>query len=163
MSNVTKILAFLKHEFLSVLPPTIYFLLSFNVVVLTTSLVLEQYQIHWAGHMAATILALLVAKVVIVVDKIKIIRRLDHWPLIYPILLKTIVYSVFVCIFRLLEHWVLNEVIIWRLFSMSQIWIFVLFLIYFTFSELVSAFRLSGRDIAQVFFREHPAHHEQES
>ena len=156
MSAVAKVGGFLKHEFISILPPTIYFIITFNIVVLTTYLVLDQYKVHVALNASATILALVVAKVVLVVDQIPLVRRFDRKPLIYPILLKTIVYSAFVFAFRLLEYWVLGEAIVWRILAMSQIWIFVLFLIYFTFAELIAAFGLSKRELARVFFHEHP-------
>lgn len=157
MSAFTKAIVFLKHEFWSVLPPTIYFLVTFNIVVLTTSMVLDQHKVPVAFHASATILALLVGKVVLIVDKISLIRQFDRKPLAYPILFKAAAYSTCVFGFRLLEHWVIAEAIVWRLLAMSQIWIFVLFLIYFTFAELIAAFGLSGRDLAKVFFHEHPA------
>lgn len=156
MRKVAKAMDFGKREFISILPPTIYFLISFNIVVLTTSLVLHQYSIDVAGHASSTILALLVAKVVLVVDKIGAIRRFDHRPLAYPILLKAVVYSAFVLGFRFVEFWLLGEPIVWRLLAMSQIWIFVLFVVYFTFAELVRAFGLSKRDLARAFLHERP-------
>lgn len=156
MSAIEKAAGFVKHEFLAVLPPTVYFLVSFNIVVLTTSLVLRQYEVDVGFHASATVLALVIGKVVLVVDKIKFIRRFDGQPLIYPVLFKAAAYCLFVLLFRLIEHWLLGEEIVWRLFTMSQIWIFVLFAIYFTFSELIKAFGLSRRDLLAVFFREHP-------
>lgn len=157
MSAISKTMAVLKREISSLLPPVIYFLIAFNVVVLTTDLVLDEYDVHVAFHASATILALVVGKVMLVVDKIGFIRRFDRKPLAYPILFKAVAYSTFVFAFRLLEHWALAEALKWRLFAMSQIWIFVLFLAYFTFAEFIAAFGLSRRDLAKVFFREHPA------
>lgn len=157
MSAFSRAVAVVKHEISSLLPPTIYFLITFNVVVLATDLVLDEYKIHVTFHASATILALAVAKVMLVVDKIGLIRRFDRKPLAYPILFKATAYSLFVFAFRLLEHWALAETMKWRLFAVSQIWIFVLFLAYFTFAEFAAAFGLSRRDLAQVFFHEHPA------
>lgn len=156
VSAVTKVMAVLKLEFLSILPPTIYFLMTFNIVSLTTSLVLGEFKIHVASHASATILALLVAKVVLVVDKLSFVRRFDRKPLVYPVLLKAVAYSTFVLAFRLLEYWVLGEGIVWRFLAMSQIWIIVLFVIYFTFTELVAAFGLSKRDLSRAFFHARP-------
>jgi hypothetical protein len=156
VSAFSRTMAVLKHETASLLPPTLYFLITFNVVVLTTDLVLDEFKVHVAFHASATILALVVGKVMLVVDKIGFIRRFDRKPLAYPILFKAVAYSLFVFAFRLLEHWALAETVKWRLFAMSQIWIFVLFLAYYTFAELVAAFGLSRRDLARVFFHEHP-------
>jgi len=158
MSVVTKALAILEQEFLSVLPPAIFFLISFNIVVLTTSLVLEQFKISIADHASATILALIVGKVVLIVDKIKFVRQFDAMPLVYPILFKAVAYSAFVFLFRLLEYWALSEDIIWRFLAMSQIWTFVLFIVYFTFAELMTALEISARDLARMLFHEHPSH-----
>ena len=156
MSAIKNALGFVKHEFLAVLPPTLYFLLSFNIVVLTTSLVLHQNEVHVAFHASATVLALMIGKVVLVVDKIEFTRRLDGKPLAYPILFKAVAYSLFVLLFRLIELWIVGEEIVWRFFAMSQIWILVLFIVYFSFAELVAAFGLSRRDLITVFFQEHP-------
>lgn len=156
MSVLTKTKDFIWHEFRSVLPPTIYFIITFNIVVLTTSLVLEEYNVHTVSHASATVLALFVAKIVLVVDKIPFIRRFDHKPLAYPILFKATSFSVFVALFRLLEYWMFGEDITWLLFAVSQIWIFVLFIFYFVVSELISAFRLSRPEVLRIFFLAHP-------
>ena len=74
-------LEFVKHEFLAVLPPTLYFLLSFNIVVLITSLVLQQYEVHVASHVPATVLVLVIARVVLAADKFELTRRFDGKPL----------------------------------------------------------------------------------
>ena len=167
-----RIWAFVKHEFFQVLPPTIFFLISFNIVVFTTTLVLEQYAIQFSGHAAASILALVIGKVVLVIDKLPFVRRFDRMPLLYPILFKAVVYSLFVFLFRLLEHWIpglidtgtlsganlhLTQTVVWRFFLMAQVWIFVLFLVYFTFSSLIEVFGLNARQLWIAFCREHPA------
>src|SRR5262249_25001846 len=54
--------AFLLHEFLEILPPTIFFIIGFNLIVLTTNLILADYGAQFAGFMIATASALIVAK-----------------------------------------------------------------------------------------------------
>ena len=44
----------LKREFLHVLPPTAFFLISFNVVAFTTSMVLTEFKIAIAAHTGPT-------------------------------------------------------------------------------------------------------------
>ncbi len=97
---------FVKHEFLQVLPPMIFFLCAFNIVAFTTDLILEQNEIQGSAHVVATVLALVIGKVVLVVDKIPLLQRFNEKPLIYPILFKTTFFTVIVTIVRLLEHWV---------------------------------------------------------
>jgi hypothetical protein len=172
MNHISSAAAFIKQEFFQVLPPTIYFLITFNIVVLTTAMALKEFEVHISGHAAATMLALIVAKVVLVVDKIKYVRRFDGKPLVYPVFFKAFTYSLVVFLFRLLEHWIpglfetgtiagatehLLDGIIWRFFFMAQIWIFVLFIVYFAFAALIEVFGLTTQYLIMAFFREHPA------
>ncbi len=172
MNHLIKVFHFAKHEFLQVLPPTLYFLFMFNVVALTTSMVLKEFDILVSAHAVATVLALVVGKVVLVVDKLPLLRRFDGKPLIYPILFKSAVYTLFVLIVRLLEHWLpglidtaslagamdyMSEHVVWRMFFMGQIWIFVLFIFYTTAVEFISLFALTSGQLFTAFFRQHPA------
>ena len=78
--------AFLLHEFLEILPPTIFFLIGFNLIVLTTNLILADYGAQVASFIIATTSALVVAKAVLVANAMPAIRRYDRAPLIRPIL-----------------------------------------------------------------------------
>jgi hypothetical protein len=144
--------AFLLREFLEILPPTIFFLIGFNLIVLTTNLILADYGAQFASFMIATASALIVAKALLVANAMPVIRRYDRAPLIRPILFKTFFYWAAVFIVRLLEHWIRylfsgeyvfggfvpHEVATfsWGRFIAVQLWILVLFLIYVTASEL---------------------------
>ena len=143
--------AFLLKEFLEILPPTIFFIIGFNLIVLTTNLILADYGAQFASFMLATAAALIVAKALLVANAMPVVRRFDRAPLIRPILFKTVFYSVAVFIARLLEHWIeyllskdyvfggflKHEVasFSWDHFIAIQLWILVLFLIYVTASE----------------------------
>jgi hypothetical protein len=143
--------AFLLREFLEILPPTIFFIIGFNLIVLTTNLILADYGAQFASFMLATAAALIVAKALLVANAMPVIRRFDRAPLIRPILFKTVFYSVAVLIARMLEHWIeyllskdyvfggfLRHEIAnfsWDRFIAIQLWIVVLFLIYVTASE----------------------------
>src|SRR5215472_13759190 len=98
--------AFLFHEFLEMLPPTIFFFIGFNLIVFTTNLLLADYGAQFAGFMIATAAALVVGKSVLVAAATRAIRRYDSAPLIRPILYKSVFYWAVVFIARLLEHWV---------------------------------------------------------
>ena len=50
--------AFLLREFLEILPPTIFFIIGFNLIVLTTNLILADYGGQFASFMIATASAL---------------------------------------------------------------------------------------------------------
>src|SRR5215831_8067616 len=149
---VRRVGAFLLHEFLEILPPTIFFLIGFNLIVLTTNLILAEYEAQFASFMIATVSALVIAKAVLVANAMPAIRRYDRAPLIRPILFKTVFYWAAVFIVRLLEHWIryrfggdyvfggfvphVVATFSWDRFIAIQLWIFVLFLMYVTASEL---------------------------
>src|ERR1700757_4751803 len=98
--------AFLLHEFLEILPPTIFFFIGFNLIVLTTNLILADYDTQFASFMIATASALIVAKALLVANAMPVIHHFDRAPLIRPILFKAVFYWVAVFIVRLLEHWI---------------------------------------------------------
>lgn len=167
-----KFSGFVKHEFLQVLPPTIFFLFAFNIVALTTEMILKENETQGSAHAVATVLALIIGKVVLVVNKLLLLQRFNGKPLFYPILFKTTVYTVFVTIVRLLELWVpaliktgapgsatefVIEHVIWRYFAVGEIWIFVCFLVYTTASEVFSLFGFNARQLMKAFFHEHPS------
>ena len=163
--------AFLLREFLEILPPTIFFFIGFNLIVLTTNLILANYGAQVASFLIATASALVVAKAVLVANAMPAIRRYDRAPLIRPILFKTVFYWAAVFIVRLLEHWIryrfggdytfggfVPHVVAnfsWDRFIAIQLWIFVLFLVYVTASEFN---RLFGHgELSRILFTYRPS------
>jgi hypothetical protein len=157
----------LLHEFREVVPPTIFFFVGFNLVLFTKQLFLQQYLIAYTGFFIATTGALIVGKVVLVANKMPILRRFDYAPLAYPILFKTVVYTGLVFVARLLEllvHYLINSGELgggrfvehllgefsWPRFIAIQIWIFVLFLAYVTANELNAL--LGDGELFGIFF-----------
>ena len=94
------------HEWLEMLPPTIFFFVGFNFIVLTTNLLVAQYLVAVSNFMLATLVALVVGKAVLVANKMSLLRRYDRAPLLQPILYKTAFYWVVVFFVRLLERFV---------------------------------------------------------
>ena len=154
-SRVRRVGAWFLHELYEILPPVIFFLAGFNLILLTTNLILADYSAAFGNFMLATTGALVVGKAVLVADTMPFLGRYDRAPLLEPILYKTLVYWVFVFIARLLEALVeflmhghslgeflphLASTFSWHRFAAIQIWIFVLFLIYVTASELNELF-----------------------
>lgn len=139
------------HVVRHMLPPTLYFFVAFNLVVFTTNLLTHDYWFNLTGFMLASTTALVVGKVVLIVDKVRIIDKFRGAPLIQPILYKTVFYGIVVTIVRFLErvlHFAFDArgfdaaaqaAILdfsWHRFVAVQIWIFVSFLLYVTASEL---------------------------
>jgi hypothetical protein len=145
----------LLHEVREALPPTIFFFVGFNFIVLTTNLLGAEYLVAVSNFMLVTMGALVVGKAVLVANKMSLLRRYDRAPLIQPILLKTAFYWVVVSFARLLERFVhfsfegnppgdfipyLITTLSWHRFSAISLWILVLFLIYVTATEFSQLF-----------------------
>ncbi len=162
---MSKILQTIRHEFIQVLPPTIFFFVAFNVISITKALMLREHGIDFSGFAAATVGALLVGKVVLVADKLPIVNRFPEKPLVYNVVWKTVIYIAAVFLVRYVEHLIpflrelgnigaahqhlMNEVV-WPRFWSVQIWLMVLFFTYASIHELA---RLVGRDkVLQMFF-----------
>ena len=130
----------LVHELLAVLPPTIFFFVGFNFIVLTSNLLVSQYLIGLTNFMLATVAALVVGKAVLVANMMPFVRRYDRAPLIRPIVFKTAVYWIVVFFARLLERFVhfslegnppadffpyLITTFSWQRFLAISLWIFL--------------------------------------
>jgi len=144
------------HELSRALPPTIFFFVGFNFIVLTTNLLVADYAVAVSNFMLATLAALVVGKAVITANAMSFLKLFDRAPLIQPILFKTAVYWVAVFFARLAERFVHFSVVdgnrpsdfpthlissfSWRRFVAISLWILVLFLVYVTASEFSQLF-----------------------
>src|SRR5215813_5376056 len=88
----------LKHEFYEVLPPTIFFLISFHIVVIDRRLMLREYGLPLSSMAGATVAALLVAKVVLITDKFPFVNRFPDKPLMDNVVWKTVIYTAAACL-----------------------------------------------------------------
>jgi len=94
---------FAIKEFKELIAPTLFFAVSFNIIVLTTQLILDDYMIRLASFLVATTAALVVGKAVLIANALPLLRRFDKGPLIQPIVFKTVVYFAVVFVVRFLE------------------------------------------------------------
>lgn len=161
---MNKIIQRLKEEFLSIIPTAIFFFVAFQLLAITRSLILEQYGIEVSTFLAATLGALIVAKVVMIVDLLPFVNRFPEKPLAYNIVWKTILYVLAAFVVRYAEHLIhflrkygdisvansrLLDEVIWPHFFMVQIWLCVLFLMYCTLRELI---RVLGHERVRAMF-----------
>jgi hypothetical protein len=168
--SASRAIDFVVKEFREALPPILFFFVTFNLVELTTQLILAEYFERLANFMVATTTALVVGKAVLVADALPFLRRFDKAPMIRPILFKTFVYWAVVFVARLLEgmaeYWIgggafdgtLNYLVAhfsWHRFVAIQIWIFVLFLVYTFITEL--NVRLGEGELGRMVFGRTPA------
>ena len=80
-----------------------YLFLFFGVFILYQRLILAQYHISYEEYGITLIKALVLGKVIMIGDMLRLGRRLEHKPLIYPTLYKTVVFTVWVFLFSILE------------------------------------------------------------
>jgi len=92
--------AFLLRELREMLPPTIFFFIGFNLILLTTNLLVASYGATFGSFMLATGAALVVGKAVLVANATRSIRHYDRAPLVRPILIKTAFYWAVVFVAR---------------------------------------------------------------
>lgn len=157
--------AFLKKELLELIPPTLFFLVAFALLLLTQALVLEDYGIDLLNLGQAVIGALVAGKVLLIVNAFPFVDRYPARPLIWNTLWKALIYNLAALFIRYLEalipRWIdkgsfgagndaLFAEIHWPHFWLVQLWLAVLFLIYCAGCELSRAL---GRDkLIALFF-----------
>jgi hypothetical protein len=160
-----KLLETIKNDFFKILPPTIFFLIAFLLILFTKRMILSEYGISWTGFGAAVVGAILVGKVVLMVDKLPFVNKFPDRPLVYNTLWKSFIYFLFALLVRYLMQVVpllrkkesfmeanrnLATEVVWPHFWLLQMWLAVLFLIFCALRELI---RVIGRDkFIHMFF-----------
>jgi hypothetical protein len=158
-------MAFILREVRHALPPTLFFLVSFNIIVLTVALLTAGTAAPITIHASATVAALVCGKAVLVADRLPFFNRYPDRPLIWNAGWKAGLYVLVTLVFRLLERLlaaatneygfaagVQEEVshFSWPRFWAVQIWLVLLFLGYSAFRELVG--ELGRTRITAMFF-----------
>ena len=159
----------IKDELRDLVPPTIFFFVTFHIIVLSRALMLREYGVKVSTVAGATIGALLVAKVVLIADHLPAINRFPEKPLIYNVVWKTAIYWLGASAAHYLEHLVprwwrtgdlatanhqlLSEVV-WPHFWAIQLWLIVLLLVYCALREFVRV--IGRREVKRMFFGGEP-------
>lgn len=152
-----KLLKWMKEEFLLVLPAVIYFAIAFNLIHFTLSLTVVPGEEYYS-YMSATIGALIVGKMLIIVNYFPYINLFPRKPLIYNIVWKFLIYGFCTFIFRVLEgffHLLIKFEsfdVARRLYKVNlsspefwstQMWVLLVFLVFVIFSEII---RVIGKE-----------------
>lgn len=160
-----RVLAFVFGEFKKMIPPTIFFAVGFCLILLTTNLLLTDFNARFSSYLLAITGALIIGKSVLVADVLPFFRRFDTAPLIWPVLFKSTIYFLVVGVVRFLEKTIefllhggtvggLPDYVAthftWDRFFAIQIWILVLFLIYTFINELSSLF--GNGELTRILF-----------
>ena len=154
-----------RHELSELIPVTVFFFVSFQLLALTQALMLEEYGIHATTFVAATIAALVVAKVVVITDHFPFVNRFPDRPLMYNVVWKTAIYLLASLVVRYAEHVIhfwrqtrdfaaanrrLFDEVVWPHFWGVQLWLLILLFLYCAMRELIRA--LGRERIVQMFF-----------
>lgn len=88
-----RIFGWLVEELRTIAVVMAYFTASFLIAMVLKTLLLEEYGIRFSGLMTALVAAAVTAKVVVVLDKVRLDRWLGGRPLLVDVLAKTALYS----------------------------------------------------------------------
>ena len=161
-----KVFGWLAKELREVIPVTLFFFIGFALVLMLVKLILAQYSIPVAVLSRAMLASLIVGKVVLVLEKVRLEERLPNAPGWVLIAIKTLFYGsgaiVAGFIERLIETWgssqgfgdALTET--WTHMHLGRfiaviLCVTILFGAYFTFLELDRA--MGKGAIVSLFFK----------
>ena len=103
MSNLSQKL---KHEVGELIPVLVFFFVTFQLLALTEALMLKQYGISVSAFLTATIMALVVGKVVLIADHFPLVNRFPEQAAQLQRPWKTAIYFAALVAFRYAEHFI---------------------------------------------------------
>jgi hypothetical protein len=160
-----KIVHVAKREALKLLPVTAYFLFSNELLALTQQVIAGEYGITVTSYFKALVMALVIAKVVLVVDLLPFMNIFKHKAAIWNTMWSASIYTVASLVFRLAEGMIsgwsatgsfsmafthFSDETQWPRFWLVQTWIFLLLVNYCLFQEV--GWRLAPRSMFDVVF-----------
>lgn len=162
---MNKVFGHIKKLYLEMLPPFVFFLVMFLLLSVSRAVSAGQHVMGVVVFAAAVVGALIAAKVVLIANRLPFLNLYPRKPLIYSILAKTVIFSIGMLLFTVVEemlrlsrktgglgpaweHLVMNFT--WSMFLLREMWQFVLVLFYCAGSELT---RVVGREkVREIFF-----------
>lgn len=161
---MSKLTTTIKHEFMELLPPTIFFFVILHVVVIIRTLMTVGTGISLPTSASVTLGALILGKSVLLANMLPFVNRFPEKPLIWNAGWKTLLYALVALVLhyleRLYEYWKeapsliaanskLVSEINWAHFWAIQILLIVLIANYCALAELI---RVIGRDRFKAIF-----------
>ncbi len=162
MASEAEAVGFIARELRHLWPPTLFFFVAFNLLALTAQL--SGAPGGLLGYATASLTALVCGKAVLLADRLPFFNRFPERPLIWNVVWKALLCSALSSVIRLAEHGVeawnadrhlgagaraLEASFTWSHFTMIQLWLAVLFLVYAAFGEIAGVL---GRDRMQRMF-----------
>lgn len=81
----------------------LYLFVLLGLFAIDRSIVLEQHNLHFTDYGFALVNALILAKVMLVAEDLHLGRRFEDSPLVYPILLKSLLFAIVLICFHIVE------------------------------------------------------------
>ncbi len=149
------IMLFIKHAIQKTIIPATFFFIVFNLLAVTKTLILESYTVTPISVASVTVGALIMAKAILIADKLPLINLFSGKPLILGILWKTAIYGILAFLFRCTEELIsllskhegfgaaarhLISDVSWPHFWALQIWLMVALVLYNSVKELDNHF-----------------------
>lgn len=94
----------IKHEFMKVLPPTVFFFVILHIVALIRALMVKGSGVDLPVSTSVLIAALILGKSVLVADMLPFINRFPDKPLIWNVTWKTLIYAFVALVVHYLER-----------------------------------------------------------
>jgi hypothetical protein len=147
---MSKFTATVKHEFLELIPPTIYFFVVLHIIAIIRVLMTKGTGIDPSSSMSIAVAALILGKAVLLANALPFINQFPDKPLIWNVCWKSLLYFVVATLIhyleRLYDFWKVapgfaaaNEkmlaVIIWPHFWAVQILLAILIVMYCMVNE----------------------------
>lgn len=168
--NMSKLAATIKHEFMEMLPPTIFFFVILHIVAIIRALMTRGTGIALPTSAAVTVGALVLGKSVLLANMLPFVNRFPEKPLIWNVGWKTLLYTVVALLVHYLEHlfeyWkdtanliAANHKLLaelnWAHFWAIQILLVTLIAMYCVLAELARV--IGGKKFRAMFFGPIPA------
>ena len=96
------------REIKEVFAISLFFFVCFTIFVLMKKLILAEYHIEYNGFIRAAVGALILAKVVLIFDKLSVTKQVDHMPNIFRVGFRSLIYLTGYILFTFLEHAVIG-------------------------------------------------------
>jgi hypothetical protein len=163
--TMSKLSAKIQEELVALIPPTIFFFITLNLVALMRTLMLKGTGISVSTPIQTAVAALILGKAVLIADMLPFINRYPDKPLAYNVAWKTSIYALIATLIhyleRLVEFWreaggfvagnqkLLAEMV-WPHFWAIQILLVVLIFSYCVIDEVVRA--VGVKKMREMFF-----------
>ena len=162
---MASLLKWMKKEVQHTLPAVIYFFLVINLFDRTFGWIMQESGMRLITFPRTIIISIIIGKCILIADALPFLNKFSNKPLIYSVLWKTAIYSLFGFLFTMGERLVPLLInyrdigIAWQhmphnvslaRFCTGQIWMVVLLFLFVVFHELVQGI---GRDkLSKMFF-----------